>query len=41
MTKQLQALLRVALPAHEMVLGIDHPHTLRLKKAFGAELGLL
>jgi hypothetical protein len=34
-------LLRVALPAHERVLGMDHPQTLWLKKSFKMELALL
>jgi hypothetical protein len=36
-----EAVAAVALPAHEKVLGMDHPHTLSLKKAFGEELALL
>jgi hypothetical protein len=41
MTEELQALLRVALPAHDKELGMDHPHTLDLKRIFGTELALL
>jgi len=40
MTEKLHQLLPVALLAHEKVLGVDHRHTVWLRKSFGMDLAL-
>jgi hypothetical protein len=41
MMEQLRDLLRVTLPAHEKVLGMDHPYPETIRKHFRAELSLI